>query len=326
MNDSDVCVSDFDSSQYKKDRYINTFDLCFSFGKLLKKKFPTLFGIDYDSIIVDSIGFNLVNACIGKPSSDLQKLNINLQPFKDKIQILLRRIIESASTVDGFLKVITTLKGNSAKTLPVLHSENQIISIIASIFFARFAIVSKDDNDKIASVSLSNNENDTWLSKKPKFEKNIPIVYVEDSLSYSWSGTGDKKLYNVICDLGYYLRDFSKDDFDNVYNTWFNNVCHQRNEEKSVKSPTSTDKILLNIYTAQTVSAVDAYNNKPWDIEHICPKKQMKEALSRINASLANEEDQLKLPISSIGNICYLPSSLNRSKEEKTIYQAGLNS
>jgi hypothetical protein len=31
--------------------------------------------------------------------------------------------------------------------------------------------------------------------------------------------------------------------------------------------------------------------------------------------------DDLRLPIGTIGNLCYLPSEYNRSKQDKTIYQ-----
>lgn len=323
MNDSDIRVADFDAVTYKSEKKINTFDLCYSFGKLLKDKYPYLFGPS-KSISVDSIGFNMVNSALGKPATELNHLNSNLRSLTNNIQDFLRDILESCKIADDYLKVITRLKGNSAKDLPVLHSENQIISIVISIFFAKYATIKKDDNDRIVSVQLSPSENQTWTTKQTKFKKNVPIIYVEDSLTNAWSGTGDKKLFNIITDGSYYLRDLQQSDFENSFYNWINKIWNERNEEKAVKSPNNTDKIVLNLYTSQTVTAKDAHNSETWDIEHICPKKKMRNILNFYNNGVS-EEERLKLPLSSIGNVCYLPSSLNRSKEAKTIYEAGLS-
>ena len=323
MNDSDVRVSDFDATDYKAKKKITTFDLCYALGKRLKRDYPNLFGKNKD-ISVDSIGFNLINSALGKPANKLAELKVNLEPFKYNIQEFLRDILESCKTVDEYLKVITTLKGNSTKDVAILHSENQIISIVVSVFLARFATVNLDASGKIDHIQLTGGENADWSGKKETFKKNIQIIYVQDSLSSVWSGTGDKKLYNIICDASYYLRTQPVVNFENVFNSWFDRICSERNEEKCIKSPTTTDKIVLNIYTSQTVTAKDAHSGETWDIEHICPKKEMKDILARFNASLP-EDKHLKLPISSIGNICYLPSKLNRSKEQKTIYEAGMN-
>lgn len=325
MNNSDIAMSDFDSREYKDAKKITTFDLCYAFGKKLKKEYPNLFGKN-NGIEVDAIGFNLINSSLGKPTTDLSRLNTNLKRFQNDIQKLLRCILESCGFVDKQLKVITGFKGNSSKDLPILHSENQIISIVASVFLARYAKVCKDKNDKIASIELvSSGENPDWDMKEDMFKRNIPIIYVQDSLSNVWGGTGDKKLHNVICDSTYYLRVLKQKDFDSVYNSWFAKVCADRNEEKAIKSPTSTDKIILNIYTSQTVTASDAHNGEQWDIEHICPKKIMKDISAKYNSAAVSDDKHLKLPLSSIGNVCYLPSQLNRSKEQKTIYQAGLD-
>ena len=246
-----------------------------------------------------------------------------MKSYGYNIQEFLRDVLESCKTADEYLKVITTLKGNSTKDVAILHSENQLISIIISIFLARYAQVTLDANGKIDHIQLTRGENRDWSAKKDIFKKNIQIIYVQDSLSGVWSGTGDKKLYNVICDASYYLRAQQVANFENIFNNWFDRICSERNEEKCIKSPTTTDKIVLNIYTSQTVTATDAHSGETWDIEHICPKKEMKDILARFNTSLP-EDKHLKLPISSIGNICYLPSKLNRSKEQKTIYEAGM--
>ncbi len=51
----------------------------------------------------------------------------------------------------------------------------------------------------------------------------------------------------------------------------------------------------------------------------------MKTRLEEYNKG-KDDEARIKLPISSIGNICYLPEKLNRSKGSKTIYDVGYSS
>lgn len=324
MNDSDIRVADFDASDYKAGKVIKAFDLCFAFGKLLKQKYPLLFGAVSDPISVDSVGFNLINACLGKHSTDLARLNLSMEAYGSKIQSLLRSILKSCESVYGYLQVIITLKGNSKKNMPILHSENQIISMVASVFLARYCKPEKDGDERIVDIHFDSNETDSWPSKDQRFKKTMPIVYVQDSLASLWSGTGDKKLYNIICDPSYFVRDYTREDFESTYRAWFNGT-KQRNEQSQVKSPSSTDKILLNIITSQTVSASDAHASETWDIEHLCPKKVMKDRISAFNASAKSDEERFGLPISSIGNVCYLPTSLNRTKEEKTLYQVNLS-
>lgn len=325
MNDSEIRVADFDAVDYKSKKEIRPFDLCYAFGKMLKTKYPLLFGSLSDQINVDSIGFNLINACLGKHASELGKLNIAMKAYGSKIQPFLRSILKSCGIVYDYLKVIITLKGNSKSGVSILHSENQIISMVASVFLAMYCKPEKNpDDERIVDVHFDNNVNESWGDKDEKFKKAMPIVYVQDSLSSVWSGTGDKRLYSIICDQAYFTRDYLKEDFENAFRTWFKEIC-SRNEVSQVKNPSSADKIVLNIYTSQTVSASDAHNSETWDIEHICPKKVMKDRIRECNNAVTRDEDKIALPISSIGNLCYLPSSLNRTKEEKTIYQAGLN-
>lgn len=146
-----------------------------------------------------------------------------------------------------------------------------------------------------------------------------------DSLDSAWSGTGDKKLFSIISDPNYYLRTVSLEtEFLPKLEQWFNDVLINRKEEIRVSSPRDTDSILLNIIHLTTTKATDALNDKTYDIEHIAPKNLLKKILLKYNNGLP-EEEKTRLPISSIGNMCYLPTHLNRSKEDKTIYHANLS-
>lgn len=62
-----------------------------------------------------------------------------------------------------------------------------------------------------------------------------------------------------------------------------------------------------------TFTAMDQLSREKFDVEHIAPKKQLKD----LNKSCNGEG----LAISSIANLCYLPETLNRSKHDKNFYQ-----
>ena len=53
------------------------------------------------------------------------------------------------------------------------------------------------------------------------------------------------------------------------------------------------------------------------DFEHIIPQKRMENQLGKNNLK--------SYPVSSLGNLCYLASTDNRAKREKTIYEFAEN-
>ena len=63
-----------------------------------------------------------------------------------------------------------------------------------------------------------------------------------------------------------------------------------------------------------TFSASQQVDGSKYDIEHLAPQGIMKKHLDRFDGNL-------RLPISSIGNLCLLPEYANRSKKDKTIYK-----
>lgn len=61
--DDNINLQDFDSIEIEKKSELTIFELIFGFGKLISEKFPHLFGNTKKMTEVNSVGFNLVNAC-----------------------------------------------------------------------------------------------------------------------------------------------------------------------------------------------------------------------------------------------------------------------
>lgn len=58
---------------------LNPFEIAFGFGKPLRNKWPELFGKPADDTSVESIGFTLLNTCLGQKYTDASKMNTKLK-------------------------------------------------------------------------------------------------------------------------------------------------------------------------------------------------------------------------------------------------------
>ncbi|NLN79997.1 MAG: DUF262 domain-containing protein [Erysipelotrichia bacterium] len=313
----DIEIEDYDSTTLKRDKEVNVFDLCFGFGKHIKEHFPNLFGTNKDISQVDSIGFNLVNACIGHKVKSQNILNENLTQFNvTQINNILVKIFSTIKEVDTYLKTVTTFKGNSraTKMVAVNHTEYQIVSIIAYVFIQKYVTFEYDENDNVKKRIIdTSRKSKMWNSKEKIFKQNILRAYIIDVLNENWRGSGDKKLDSIIHNPDHYIREITWREFEIELDRWFDKVATERNESKKVANPKETDKTLLNVVYSTLFTAEDQYGDRYFDIEHLATKGLMKD-------KLANYNDELKLPISSIGNLCYLPEAENRAKGKKTIY------
>lgn len=320
-------IEDYDSTEMKKNKRLNIFDLCFGFGKLLCDKYPFLFGNAISKTSIESVGFSLINACMAHKVSDIDKLHTNIRNLGDDRHIndFLCKIIESVDEVNKQLSFVTTFKGNrrsNNKNIVVNHTELQIISIIASLFIQKYVTIVKDDHtDAVISrrIDLSG-VSPAWKKNKKDFKQNCVIIYIMDCLNKKWRGSGDRKLNSILVNNSYYSRTVPWDELERTLDMWFDTVLEERNEEQRVANPDECDRILLNVIYAQTFNAIDHLGERNFDIEHLATKGALRDYLNKINSGKPDSE-RLKLPISSFGNLCYLPEVSNRSKGKKTIYQ-----
>ena len=316
-------ISDYDSVKIKRERIVSAFDLCFGFGKLLVKHYPYLFGSSSDPLKIESIGFTLINSCLGNKFSELKTLHTQLKSLGDnKVNKLLSSILSCCNTVNRYLKVYTSFKGNTrGKSIRPNHSELQIASIIVSMFTIQHVVFETNDNDEIISKTYNfDSVSDAWEFSKEAFGRNVKIVYLQDILSEKWLGSGDRKLEYILVNPDYYRRQISYEEFERTFDIWYTTILLSRKEEKKVQIPKEADYVILNLVYASTFSAINHLDESKFDIEHLIPKNLLKKRLEEYNRG-KDDEAKIKLPISSIGNVCYLPEDLNRSKGNKTIYE-----
>lgn len=306
------------SVELERKSELNTFELIFGFGKMISEMFPQLFTSSKKSMDVNSIGFNLVNACLVLKNNEIKNLNKNLVEIvgdSENINKFLLEIIECIKLVDKAITITTKFKSNVREDTSPLHTEMQICSIIASVFINKHMTFRVDEKDFIIDRKLNlEGINENWKSFKEAFLKNALKVYLFDILQINWRGSGDRKLNYIMTNSAYYTRNITKEEFELVLNIWYEGIKNERNEYKKIINPKEADKVLLNIIYSNEFKAIDQIDDSTYDIEHLATKGMIKKQLERF-------EGKLRLPISSIGNLCLLPTEYNQAKGERTIYQ-----
>lgn len=306
----------YDHQEFIDKKELDVFELCHAFGKYIKEKFPELFGAQQDIIKSESIGFVLLNACLlGKKEtlSEMNKLLFSRFVSDAEINTFIVKILSVITYVDDLLAHVLKFKGNKRSSSKTLHTDFQIVSIIASIFKMKHV---EEDEFNEYKFNL-NSTSDNWHKYDISLKNNLIKRYLLDSLNNVWSGHGDNTLDNIIMDKNndYYLNNIPSDILLNSLRNWYENIKNNVKEysESDVSSPSSTDKIIMNIIYTNSMSAFNQLSIDKYDIEHLYTKKLAERTLQRFNGELG-------LPLSSIGNLCLLPEYANRKKKEKIIY------
>lgn len=290
-------IQDYDKDEIVESKEISIFEYALGFGKYISEKYENLFTKDKNIQDINQAGFELLNACFGRPNKDIKNLNLLLE--KVEINKLEKRVLEIIDYVNLILNPYIAFKGNSRNSNTLFHAQNQIISIIATTF--------REKND----MEDLNHEKVSWKKNEKKLRVNIPQHYVFDIIAKNWAEGGFGKIYADIRE-NKYLIGIDKEMWEAKLEDWFSTLS-AREEKVSVASPKSTEKLFLNCIYVKIFSAKDQLSMKKFDIEHIATKDLIKNAIKQ------NEWDGLA--ISSIGNLCYLPEYDNRAKGPKTIYQ-----
>lgn len=317
MSSNGADIVDFDSIQFAKKQQLNLFEIAFALGKKLGNDYPSMFTTSKDTVDVDGLGFSLITSCLGERNANSK----NLYPVfckhinAENINLFLTRIIQCVKEVEKMVGKYNKFKLNAEIRVGPLHTDFQIISLIANIFISRYAQYSRDGNDRVEMFHLNLEEqNGSWKTYRAQLKENAWKKYCLDILNERWKGSGDKRLDAVVFDTNYYGQEISWDDFSAALRQWFSTQSLEKNEHKKVASPKEGEKVFLSLLYLPVFNAEDQIDGSKYDVEHLATKNQMRKRLDFFNG-------ELKLPLSSIGNLCLLPQAENRSKKDKTIYE-----
>lgn len=317
MLDNSGSLGDYDPIEFVNNKQLNAFEVAYGFGKLLSSRWPHLFTPSSEKYGVESAGFNLINICAGMKNKDVKVLNTTLRDrIGEDICLFLKKILEAVRFVDERIGKYCKFKLNSRiKDGRPLHTEFQIVSAIASVFLCKHASITYNNNSDITDISFDLNQTKVaWKnSQKAAFKKNFPKIYIMDVLQRRWSGTGDRKMDQTLVVPEYYCHAVKPNDLEEIMDSWYKQLNNERLEIGKVASPKEPEQIMLAVLYLSSFNAGQQLDDSKYDIEHLATKKLMKKQLDNFNG-------ELRLPISSFGNLCLLPQYENRSKGEKTIY------
>lgn len=320
MQTTGLQIADYSDLDYANDNKLELFEICYALGKKLGDAYPGLFDTSKDAVDVDGLGFTLINSCLGQKNSNSKNLPNTIDKYvgKDKINDFIKCIEDCVKLADNFVGKFNAFKLNSKDLAGPLHAEYQIISIIANIFINRHVDYKRDANtDIITEYNIQFDKPKKGFDiYKRKLEKNLRRHYCLDIINKKWAGSGDKKMDGVIFANDYYTSDVSWKDFSSSLKKWFEEKSSEISEYSRVYPPQEQEKLFLSMLYLPRFSAGQALDSSKYDVEHLATKNLMKKCLDRYSLP-----EQLRLPISSIANLCLLPMEQNRSKKDKTIYE-----
>lgn len=320
MLEGNGTIDDYDSTEFINKRELDAFEIAFGLGKYLCQKWPHLFGKSSEEKSVESIGFTLMTSCLGLKNQQAKTMHAKLEEVigQQKINEFLSCIIDAVNVTDKYVGKFSKFKSNTranAGERP-LHTEFQIASIVVSIFLMKHAEIKVNSDDSIEEIKYNFSQtNLKWKqTNESDLKKNLSKIYIIESLQKRWSGTGDKKLDVILINPEYYTRQVDKKEFEGFLDTWFETFNNERAEFKKVAAPKEQELLFIAAVYLTSFSANQQVDGSNYDIEHLATQNLMKKHLDRFDG-------ELRLPISSIGNLCLLPEYANRSKKDKTIYE-----
>jgi hypothetical protein len=302
---------------------LEVFDVIFGFGKMINDMYPNIFKSNSKDDAIVASAFSLVSSCLSIKNKEMEKIPNRLAELENK-NLFFSRLLEVIGDVNSFLDRILIVKTNSKINKNMFHSELQMVSIIASVFFAKYGTTIEyktyKENEKEYSYRYFNfdlsKESDLWDEKKKLLKFNLDKRYVVDILQEKWGAHGDQILDTIVFDRQtYYYDKVEWDEFSSILDKWFNNKnLIKYRYAKEVKTPDEQEKIILSLvyYNKLTVK----YSNLDMELDHIVPKMQIEKWLNKFNSN------EFTLPIGSLGNISLLPGDLNSSKRDKIIYDS----
>lgn len=281
--DDEFTIYGYDREGLRLSKTVSAFEYLFGLGKHLNDDYRFL-NIEKKKVADDEINpmaFELINACINEGRDGIKTL------YKEILSLYVKlfetRLIEAI--VEKIITPITRFKGNTRSSNSLLYSKYQILSMISCTFREKY---------ELSNMGVAKR---TWAINKPIMEKNMVQNFVYDIITDEWSNGGTNKLHSV-SKPNKYMKEIPKAAWESALSGWFEQE-NMRNEKNKVASTKNADLVILNCIYLSTFTALDQLSIEKFDVEHIAPKDQMKDLIEA-----CKDEG---LPISNIGNLCYLP-------------------
>ncbi len=295
---------------------VTLFEYCYSISEILRgKKFNLIFGTNKKS--TDPIGFEILSLIVGLDVNKAEKLGLKESSGKKgflvgaspKFLVDLKNCI-----VETFQNLIEALE----YWIIAKNGANNTLDSTYMIYHMAMSYIRHNYEINLKNFTINKITDKKW---NEKFVKYLPLHYFRDYITDFW------KINRQVSDLSRevankeslekYVKNISPNEWQTAFTQLRENQLNEVGATVSLKAKLFIDylvkyKIDLNPALKKYFEK-DEHNNFSIDFEHIIPQKRIEKQL---------DFSHLKgYPISSLGNICYLASTDNRAKHEKTLYE-----
>ena len=299
-----------------REKGMTLFEYCFGISELLydeSKDYSFIFSKTKKS--TEPTGFELLSLACGLCVNNADEL------YKDEylgnssgsfLKDLEEAIVDCVKIVaDSLRNWVTDLKGSVIK----ITSVYQIYYCIMSVFKHKYTI-------NLKSKTITKKDNKKWISN---FYKNAPKWYFYHQLTGFWNLNRQvSDLRNIIDGKIQNDVDYSKNISEEYWKQAIKDYFESKRESLTERTIPNEIKLFLNYYYRFLIDE-DANRRKFFEVKFedgdTDPEHEIKFDIEHIVPYNKFETFNKQIPMSVLGNLCYLPVKDNRSKRDKTIYQ-----
>lgn len=286
-----AAYDDAEETKDAEDHEFTLYEFLFGFGQYLSENYRRLFRtVEADA--PSSVGFNLVTGCLGMQLKEMDKLDERLRERNLDLNDLVDHILESVDLIDECLKPMLSI--NQRKNQPIYHAELQIVSMIASLFLAKYE-----------PIALS--EMRDWNRSQREILSKLPMYYLYDILRGHWRGSGDTKMHDDVSNQRYARRAPTRDNWIQVLDTWFEDTQLTLEHVRRYIREAAPEFLLLKYIYVKKFTVFE--NAQTFHVEHILP-------VNRIIQRFSSDGEGWQ--INCIANLALLQQELNLKKGELT--------
>jgi hypothetical protein len=167
------------------DFHYTLFEFVFGMGRVLRSKFPKLYGGRRElKADVDAVGFNLAALTNGRPIVQLGKFKDDYRRYPS-LDRYFEALVETSETVETILTPVLGAIIDKQRRKP-RHTDFQMAALVAGVF--------REHYESNFSQKAS------WTASLPKIRKALPQRYLFDIVNASWRGSGDSKAFAFVQD------------------------------------------------------------------------------------------------------------------------------
>lgn len=297
---------------------ISLFEYCYSLSGILRDKkenFHLLVGENKKS--TDPLGFELLSLLLDLKVNRADELYNLLKDTKAEFLINIKNVLK-----ESMQKIVDILK----PTILGLNKKNLTTDSTYMVYHILISYIKENYHIDISDGSIMKIKTNKKMEDLKKF---LPIHYLHDNISDFW------KQNRQVIDLS---REIENEESRTKY--WCN-ISFEKWESalqfffgmqfSSTKTIPFNVMLFIDFFTKlkkQNNLGLSKYfigneieGKKVFlDFEHIIPKAVIEKKIDDLPVS-----QQSIYPVSSLGNVCYLTSTENRSKKDKTIYEFSKN-